>query len=77
MDSSLPLPTPPLPAVAPSEKRQLTIIGLGLLALLPATFAADAWLAQMSLYVALALVSLGTLLWAAGRGAAGQPVAAQ
>ncbi|SNC64539.1 4Fe-4S binding domain-containing protein [Hymenobacter gelipurpurascens] len=73
---SLSLPTPPLPTVSATEKLLLTIIGLGLLALLPATFAADAWLAQMSLYAAMTLVSMGTLLWAA-RKFAGKPAGVQ
>ncbi|TGD80644.1 4Fe-4S binding protein [Hymenobacter wooponensis] len=76
MDSTLPLPTPPLPTVPATEKILLTIIGLGLLALLPAAFAADAFQARVSLYVAMALVSVGTLLWAA-RKFGGHPAGVQ
>ncbi|SNR32258.1 4Fe-4S binding protein [Hymenobacter mucosus] len=63
--SSPTLSAAPTTPVSPAEKLTLTVIGLGLLALLPATFDADPWRAQLFFYVALGLVSAGTLVWAA------------
>ncbi|MCB2410272.1 4Fe-4S binding protein [Hymenobacter lucidus] len=60
---SLALAQPPLNDISLGEKAALTGIGLGFLALLAAAADADAWRARLSLYVALALISGGTLGW--------------
>ncbi|RFP63730.1 4Fe-4S binding protein [Hymenobacter lapidiphilus] len=54
----------PLPEVAGTEKLLLTLVALGLLLLLPATFDADAQRAHACFYAALGLISIGTLGWA-------------
>ena len=64
----------PTPAAAPLEKGALLVVALGLLALLATAFDADAGRARFSLYLALFLLSGGTLAWAwqvFGRGPAG------
>ncbi|WP_019947337.1 4Fe-4S binding protein [Hymenobacter aerophilus] len=55
----------PLPEVVGTEKLLLTLVALGLLLLLPAAFDADAYRAHACFYAALALISAGTLGWAA------------
>ncbi|RYU78241.1 4Fe-4S binding protein [Hymenobacter persicinus] len=55
----------PLPATPPAEKLPLAAVALGLLALLVAATAADPARARLSMYVALFLLSIGTLTWAA------------
>ncbi|UYZ64384.1 4Fe-4S binding protein [Hymenobacter weizhouensis] len=64
----------PPPAVAGPEKLLLTVVGLGLLLLLPVAFDADAERARWCFFGALGLLSAGTLGWAwwkFGRGPAG------
>lgn len=57
--------TAPLPPPSTSEKLLLTVIGLGLLLLLPVAFDADANRAKWCFYGALGLLSAGTLGWSA------------
>ncbi|NVO32841.1 4Fe-4S binding protein [Hymenobacter lapidiphilus] len=54
----------PLPEVAGTEKLLLTLVALGLLLLLPATFDADAQRAHWCFFAALGLISVGALGWA-------------
>ncbi|GAA3997632.1 hypothetical protein GCM10022408_05450 [Hymenobacter fastidiosus] len=63
-DTSLALAHPPLPLTAPSEKLTLAAVALGLLALLVAAADADTYRARLSMYLALTLLSGGTLAWA-------------
>jgi ferredoxin-type protein NapH len=60
---SLALAQGPRAESLPFEKITLAAVGLGLLALLAATFDADAARARLSMYAALVLVSGGTLAW--------------
>ncbi|WP_188557594.1 4Fe-4S binding protein [Hymenobacter glacieicola] len=62
---SLAAPTPPVTPVSGVEKALLTLVGLGLLLLLPVAFDADAERARLCFFVALGLLSAGTLGWAA------------
>ncbi|GAB3224752.1 hypothetical protein GCM10027346_05240 [Hymenobacter seoulensis] len=55
----------PLTPVSAAEKLLLTLVGLGLLLLLPVAFDADAVRARLCFYAALGLLSAGTLGWAA------------
>ncbi|SMC00334.1 4Fe-4S ferredoxin iron-sulfur binding domain protein [Hymenobacter roseosalivarius DSM 11622] len=63
-DHSFALAQAPLPVTDATEKVTLAAVALGLLALLGATFDADAARARLSMYAALALISGGTLAWA-------------
>ena len=65
---------PPAPETSPAEKALLTVVALGLLALLTAAADADPARARLLLYAALALLSGGTLGWSwykFGRGTSG------
>ena len=57
------LSTPPLPAASPAEKLTLTAVAAGLLTLLLAWTDADPGRRQAWFYLALGLVSAGTLAW--------------
>ncbi|MBC6699558.1 4Fe-4S binding protein [Hymenobacter puniceus] len=63
-DSNLALPRPPVPNTSGTEKTLLTVVGLGLLALLTVAFDADANRARLSFWVGVLLLSAGTLGWA-------------
>ena len=57
------LSTPPLPATSPAEKLTLAVVAGGLLALLLALADADAGRQTTWFYLALGLISAGTLAW--------------
>ena len=57
------LATPPVPAVSPAEKMTLAVVAAGLLALLLSLADADPNRQRTWFYLALALVSGGTLAW--------------
>jgi len=57
------LATPPVPATPPAEKLTLAVVAAGLLALLLALADADPGRRQTWLYLAVGLVSAGTLAW--------------
>jgi polyferredoxin len=63
-DSHLTLSRPPVPDTSAIEKTWLTVVGLGLLALLTVAFDADAGRARLSFWAGVLLLSAGTLGWA-------------
>jgi ferredoxin-type protein NapH len=63
-DANLTLPRPPVPDTTATEKTLLTVVGLGLLALLTVAFDADAGRARLSFWAGVLLLSAGTLGWA-------------
>jgi ferredoxin-type protein NapH len=62
--SDLSLTRPPVPETTATEKILLTVIALGLLAVLTVAFDADAYRARLSLWAGMLLLSGGALGWA-------------